>query len=506
MNPSKENISPNGRKYNNVKTYDEDSEGSTTNEDVPATPHVVTSLSREDKIGVMVLLVLYCFQGIPLGLFAGTIKMVLTEKGADMAQLGIYNLVVMPFSLKFLAAPFLDTYFSRSFGKRKTYIVPLQYIYGLLSIFLGYHIDQMVESHEIGTLTIIGFAMIGLMALQDIAVDGWALTLLQPENVSYGSTCQSIGQSFGVMLSFNLLVPLNSLSFCNNYLYSSLQTVPLLSLHTFCILSGVIVMVGNLLIQFFKKEKNPTTAEFSSMWDVWKSLLGFWHNKNLRFMVIVLLTWKIGISPIDAVAGIKLIQGGFSIETLTNISTLLIPLQFANSIIVGRRSREKKEMTIWVNCLWWKLLQTMSLWLLINFCDPKGNWWLITILILITSTADVVVSNGMFVTMAAFNNRICDPAIGGTFMTTMAALTNFGRSWTDSFALYLENYFPLTIVAICGWIYTICYLQGLGKRIVGMETKDTKEFAIIGTGTTSTKEEKSPKKPVYVQMTSEKLC
>ena len=29
--------------------------------------------------------------------------------------------------------------------------------------------------------------------LKDIAVDGWALTLLSPNNVSYGSTCQSIG-------------------------------------------------------------------------------------------------------------------------------------------------------------------------------------------------------------------------------------------------------------------------------------------------------------------------
>ena len=40
-----------------------------------------------------------------------------------------------------------------------------------------------------------------LMATQDIAVDGWALTMLSKENVGYASTCNSIGQVFGIFLS-----------------------------------------------------------------------------------------------------------------------------------------------------------------------------------------------------------------------------------------------------------------------------------------------------------------
>jgi PAT family acetyl-CoA transporter-like MFS transporter 1 len=37
-------------------------------------------------------------------------------------------------------------------------------------------------------------ALYFLMATQDIAVDGWALTMLSRENVGYASTCNSIGQ------------------------------------------------------------------------------------------------------------------------------------------------------------------------------------------------------------------------------------------------------------------------------------------------------------------------
>ena len=37
-----------------------------------------------------------------------------------------------------------------------------------------------------------------LMATQDIAVDGWALTMLSRHNVGYASICNTIGQAFGV--------------------------------------------------------------------------------------------------------------------------------------------------------------------------------------------------------------------------------------------------------------------------------------------------------------------
>jgi len=39
-----------------------------------------------------------------------------------------------------------------------------------------------------------------LAATQDIAVDGWALTMLQRHNVGYASTCNTVGQTAGYFL------------------------------------------------------------------------------------------------------------------------------------------------------------------------------------------------------------------------------------------------------------------------------------------------------------------
>lgn len=46
------------------------------------------------------------------------------------------------------------------------------------------------------------------VCLQDIAVDGWALTLLPAEHMSYASTCQTLGQTTGIFTSFTVFLAL----------------------------------------------------------------------------------------------------------------------------------------------------------------------------------------------------------------------------------------------------------------------------------------------------------
>ena len=51
------------------------------------------------------------------------------------------------------------------------------------------------------------------LSVIDIAVDGWALTLLSQENLSFASTCQTIGLNTGFFASFTVFLALNSETF-----------------------------------------------------------------------------------------------------------------------------------------------------------------------------------------------------------------------------------------------------------------------------------------------------
>lgn len=61
---------------------------------------------------------------------------------------------------------------------------------------------------------------------QDIAVDGWALEILQKRNIGYASTCNSVGQTAGYMTAYTAFLALNSADFCNSYLRSVADQSP----------------------------------------------------------------------------------------------------------------------------------------------------------------------------------------------------------------------------------------------------------------------------------------
>lgn len=64
--------------------------------------------------------------------------------------------------------------------------------------------DESQEVPSVKFLTLIFVTLIFFAATQDIAVDGWALTLLSQENLSYASTAQTIGLNSGYFLSFTV--------------------------------------------------------------------------------------------------------------------------------------------------------------------------------------------------------------------------------------------------------------------------------------------------------------
>ncbi len=90
-----------------------------------------------DKYNILLLLFLYVLQGIPLGL-AGSMPMVLQNKGITYKQQAVFSFVFWPFSLKLLWAPFVDSVYVKSFGRRKTWLVPTQYLIGFFMLVLSW--------------------------------------------------------------------------------------------------------------------------------------------------------------------------------------------------------------------------------------------------------------------------------------------------------------------------------------------------------------------------------
>lgn len=88
-------------------------------------------------MSIALLLLLYVLQGIPLGL-AGSIPMMLQQKGVSYKDQALFSFVFWPFSLKLLWAPIVDGAYSTSFGRRKSWLIPVQFCLAIIMFWLSY--------------------------------------------------------------------------------------------------------------------------------------------------------------------------------------------------------------------------------------------------------------------------------------------------------------------------------------------------------------------------------
>ena len=136
-----------------------------------------------DGKNIALLFLLYLLQGIPLGLISA-VPLMLQNRHVSYKEQAKFSFVGWPFSLKLLWAPIVDSLYSSRMGRRKTWLVPVQYVLGLFMLFLSGRVDSYLGEEEsntpdIPTLTLAFFLLNFLAATQDIAVDGWALTMLK---------------------------------------------------------------------------------------------------------------------------------------------------------------------------------------------------------------------------------------------------------------------------------------------------------------------------------------
>lgn len=132
-----------------------------------------------DRQNIALLMFLYVLQGIPLGL-AGAIPYLLTSRKVSYNDQALFSFVYWPFSVKLLWAPIVDSLYVSSFGRRKSWLVPVQYLIGIFMLALSLFISRIMDEGNLNIylLTAIFFLLNFLAATQDIAVDGWALTML----------------------------------------------------------------------------------------------------------------------------------------------------------------------------------------------------------------------------------------------------------------------------------------------------------------------------------------
>ncbi|KAG0376084.1 hypothetical protein BGX24_008307 [Mortierella sp. AD032] len=427
------------------KSVNDDSVSATTEETSSG------SLSGADTWNFALLVVLYLLQGVPVGLTFGSIPFLLKAK-MSYSQIGIFSLAHYPYSMKFLWSPIVDAVYNKSLGRRKSWIVPIQLLTGMMFFWLGMHIEGWMAQEQIavGTLTVVFFIMIFFSATQDIAVDGWALTLLSKENLSYASTAQTIGLNTGYFLSFTVFLAFNSPEFSNKYFRTIPQDVGLVPLGGYLKFWAMMYLAITLWLIFMKKEERSHSDEDDiGIKAVYKIILKIIRLPHMKSFMLVLLSAKIGFIANDAVTALKLLEKGFSKEDLALAVLIDFPFQIIFGYYAVRWSSGARPLKPWLWAFFAHLACCVIAMLLVYGFPADG---VVTptyfYLVLATTVATSFTSTVAFVSMGAFMTVIADPVIGGTYMTLLNTLSNFGGTWPRFFVLEAVDYFTVSTCSV----------------------------------------------------------
>ncbi|MCJ1473490.1 hypothetical protein MMC13_002141 [Lambiella insularis] len=424
-------------------------EGFSLDNEPPPTPiHTSNTgfldLPQQDRRNFLLLVLLYFLQGIPMGLAGGSVPFLL-KKHLSYGQIGVFTLASYPYSLKLLWSPIVDAVWSAKVGRRKSWILPIQFFSGFGMIYMGSRAAKMMvaagaeDGSGIWTFTCWWFFLVFLCATQDIAVDGWALTLLSPSNLSYASTAQTVGLTAGQFLSFTVFLAFNSPEFANKWFRKTPLDVGVMTLGGYLSFWGWAYLIVTLGLAFLKREEK--TKDRDGIISVYKSMLGILKLRNIQTIIIIHLIAKLGFQANDAATNLKLLDKGFSQEDMALTILIDFPFEISLGYYAGRWSTAYPPIHVWCWGFICRLIAALIAQATVMMFPKDGvqTWYLLTVIA--SHIFSTFSSTMMFVAISAFHARIADPVIGGTYMTLLATVSNLGGTFPRFFILKLVDAF-----------------------------------------------------------------
>ncbi|CAJ0587108.1 unnamed protein product, partial [Mesorhabditis spiculigera] len=414
---------------------------------------------RGDFSSILLLLFLYLLQGIPLGLIS-SIPLILSDKKVTYSDQALFSFAYWPFSLKLLWAPIVDSVFWRKVGRRKSWMVPCQYLIGIFMLVLSFMVDDIMGNKEnppkVIFLMLTFLPLNFLAATQDIAVDGWALTMLSRKNVGYASTCNAVGQTAGYFIGNVVFLGLESKQFANMF-RDTPQDYGFINLSGFLLFWGVIFIVSTTLVFIFKHEidhsiqaPDGSTDDDDKeiemgITDTYKVLYRILRLRPMVYVLIILLTGKIAFAATDGMTGLKLIEMGIPKDKLAMFGLFLTPVQIVLPWIIGKWTTGPRPLNIFLMAYPYRLfiggVYALLIWWTPSFKLADGTFQIgVYVIWIIAYIFHQFATYSMFVSMMAFNAQVSDPRIGGTYMTLLNTIGNLGGNYPVTLILWIVDH------------------------------------------------------------------
>jgi MFS transporter, PAT family, beta-lactamase induction signal transducer AmpG len=275
---------------------------------IDITPYLAVFRSRR----IMVITFLGFSSGLPLALTGATLQAWMTVAGVDLKTIGIFALVGLPYTLKFLWSPFMDRFVPPWLGRRRGWILITQ-----LALVTGIAAMAFSSPQQAPLfLALIALVVAFSSASQDIVIDAYRTDVLHEEERGFGAAVFVMGYRIALLISGALAFVLaDQIGWQNTYI-------------TMAVIMGLAILATFSGQEPEKKGIPPANMREA----VWGPLQNYFQRKASVALLILIILYKLGDAYAGALTTAFLIRGiGFSVS---EVGTINKGLGFA-SLIIG---------------------------------------------------------------------------------------------------------------------------------------------------------------------------
>ncbi|MEC4675567.1 MAG: AmpG family muropeptide MFS transporter [Nitrospirota bacterium] len=261
---------------------------------------------------MLVALIMGFACGLPLLLTISLLQAWMTEEGVDLTVIGLFALVGLPYTLKFLWAPVIDRFTLPFLGRRRGWLLIAQVVLAFSIAGLG--MTDPGKSPLVVALA--AFLVTFFSASQDIVVDAYRREDLADRELGLGSSLYVNGYRVGMLLaSGGGLIMADHMSFSAVYMIMAA-----------CMLPGIITTL-------FTPEPTAAMGTPNSMKEaVFEPLIEYFSRKGALWILAFVLLYKIGDIMASAMTMPFYLDIGFS---KTEIGAVVKLFGFWATIIGG---------------------------------------------------------------------------------------------------------------------------------------------------------------------------
>lgn len=212
--------------------------------------------------------------GLPLILTGSTMQAWMKEGGIDLSLIGFMSLVGLPYTMKFLWAPFFDRFAVPGFGRRRGWLLVVQILLAAAIAAMAF-VDPGART---SLFVVAAFMVTFFSASQDILIDSYRRETLADEELGLGSSLYVNGYRVAMLLA------------SSGALILAEQT----SWRTAYLIMAAAMGVGILCTLFSREPEMKTAAPRNIREAVVEPILEFFRRGDALLTLAFIFLYKVG--------------------------------------------------------------------------------------------------------------------------------------------------------------------------------------------------------------------